>query len=55
MLKRKEKKKTQNGEIRKIRTISLRDIGARVGQGGRRLENGACTDYDVMMTSEFKF
>ena len=30
-----------------------RDARAIVGQGGRSLEKGTCTDYDITMTSEF--
>ena len=30
-----------------------RDAGATVGQGGGRLDKGTCTNYDVILTSEF--
>ena len=33
--------------------ILIRDAGATVGQGGGRLEKGTCTNYDVILTSEF--
>ena len=33
--------------------VALRDAGAMVGQEGG-LEKGICTDYDVIMMSEFK-
>ena len=32
---------------------SYRDAGATVGQGGGRFEKGTCTNYDVILTSEF--
>ena len=31
--------------------VETRDAGAIVGKGGRGLEKGTCTDYDVIMTS----
>ena len=33
----------------------FRDAGAIVGHGGRSLEKGTCTNYDIIITSEFIF
>ena len=40
--------------LKSFHVLPTRNAGAVVGQGGRRLRKDTCTDYEVIITSEFR-